>query len=242
MISIVPLTPLVAYIILYKAGVRISLKSFFGGIHHGCPFLERAILEVCIMNLANRITIARIFLVPVIMFFLLVRIDLPTVQMGEFQISYNQIIATLIFILAASTDGLDGYIARKRKMVSNLGKLLDPLADKLLVAAVLISLVEMGKLASWIAIVIIAREFAVTGLRQVALLDGKVVAASKWGKWKTAVQITAIIALLLNNFPFTFIHVPFDTIAAWAAAAITIYSGIDYFLKNKSVIHLTGKA
>lgn len=194
------------------------------------------------MNLANRITLARIFLVPIIMFFLLVRLDLPSIQVDEFQITYNQIIATFIFILAASTDGLDGYIARKRKMVSNLGKLLDPLADKLLVAAVLISLVEMGKLASWIAIVIIAREFAVTGLRQVALLDGKVVAASNWGKWKTAIQITAIIALLLNNFPFTFIHFPFDQVAAWAAAVITVYSGVDYFIKNKSVINLTRKA
>lgn len=185
---------------------------------------------------------ARIFLVPIIMFFLLVRLDFPPIRIQEFQITYNQIIATLIFILAASTDGLDGYIARSRKMVSNLGKLLDPLADKLLVAAVLISLVDMGKLAAWIAIVIIAREFAVTGLRQIALLDGKVMAASKWGKWKTAIQITAIIALMLNNFPFTFIHVPFDTIAAWAAAIITVYSGVDYFIKNKSVIHLSRKA
>ena len=194
------------------------------------------------MNLANKITVARIFLVPIIMFFLLVRLDLPSIRIDDFQITYNQIIATLIFIIAASTDGLDGYIARKRKQVSNLGKLLDPLADKLLVAAVLISLVEMNKLAAWIAIVIIAREFAVTGLRQIALLDGKVVAASKWGKWKTGVQITAIIALLLNNFPFTFIHFPFDTVSAWAAALITIYSGIDYFIKNKGVIHLTRKA
>jgi CDP-diacylglycerol--glycerol-3-phosphate 3-phosphatidyltransferase len=191
------------------------------------------------MNLANRITLARIFLVPLIVFFLLVKLNLPNIRIDDFSITYNQIIATLIFIVAASTDGLDGYIARKRKTVTNLGKLLDPLADKLLVAAVLISLVDMGKLDAWIAIVIIGREFAVTGLRQVALLEGKVVAASRWGKWKTAAQITAIIAILLNNFPFTFIHFPFDMIAAWIAAIITIYSGIDYFVKNKTVLHLS---
>jgi len=188
------------------------------------------------MNLANRITLARIFLVPIIMFFLLVQIDLPELRLGSFSITYNQIIATLIFIIAASTDGLDGYIARSRKMVTNLGKLLDPLADKLLVAAVLISLVEMQKVDAWIAVVIISREFAITGLRQVALLEGKVVAASTWGKWKTGVQITMIIALLLNNFPFYFIGVPFDLMSSWAAALITIYSGIDYFVKNKNVI------
>ncbi|WP_309122960.1 CDP-diacylglycerol--glycerol-3-phosphate 3-phosphatidyltransferase [Paenibacillus sp.] len=188
------------------------------------------------MNLANRITLARIFLVPIIMFFLLVSFNLPELRLGEFHITYNQIIATLIFIVAAATDGLDGYIARSRKMVTNLGKLLDPLADKLLVAAVLISLVEMHKVDAWIAVVIISREFAITGLRQVALLEGKVVAASAWGKWKTGIQITMIIALLLNNFPFYFLGIPFDLISSWAAAAITIYSGIDYFVQNKNVI------
>lgn len=192
------------------------------------------------MNLANRITLGRIFLVPVIMFFLLVNLDLPELKVQNFTITYNQIIAVLIFIIAASTDGLDGYIARKSNTVTNLGKLLDPLADKLLVAAVLVSLVEMGKLDAWIAIVIISREFAVTGLRQIALLEGKVIPASRWGKWKTATQITAIIALLLNNFPFTFIHLPFDVIASWAAAIITTYSGIDYFIKAKNVIPMSG--
>ncbi|WP_020615213.1 CDP-diacylglycerol--glycerol-3-phosphate 3-phosphatidyltransferase [Paenibacillus daejeonensis] len=188
------------------------------------------------MNLANRITLARIFLVPIIVFFLLVRLDIEPIVFGDFQITYNQIIAALIFIIAASTDGLDGYIARKNKQVTNLGKLLDPLADKLLVAAVLISLVQMNKLDAVIAIIIISREFAVTGLRQVALLDGKVVAASNWGKWKTGVQITMIIALLLNNFPFAFIDVRFDLISSWLAALITLYSGVDYFIKNKDLI------
>lgn len=188
------------------------------------------------MNLANKITLARIFIVPIIAFLLLVRIDLGMLHIGEYSISYNQIAALLLFIIAASTDGLDGYIARKNKIVTNLGKLLDPLADKLLVAAVLISLVEMGKLAAWVAIVIISREWAVTGLRQVALLEGTVLAASKWGKWKTAIQIAMIIVILLNNFPFNFIGVRIDLVVVWAAVLITAYSGIDYFVKNKNLI------
>lgn len=191
------------------------------------------------MNLANRITLARIFLVPVIMFFLLVNLDLPPIRIEQFSITYNQIIAVLIFIVAASTDSLDGYIARKRKLITNLGKLLDPLADKLLVTAVLVSLVDMGKLDAWIAIVIISREFAVTGLRSICAAEGIVLAASKWGKWKTGTQITAIIALLINNFPFTFLDIPFDLVASWVAAVITIYSGIDYFAKNWHIIQFT---
>lgn len=191
------------------------------------------------MNLANRITLARIFLVPIIMFFLLVKMPVPYLQLGEFSISYSQITAAIIFIIAASTDSLDGYIARKSKTVTNIGKLLDPLADKLLVTSVFVSLVEMGKMDAWMAIVIIGREFAVTGLRQIALLEGAVIAASKWGKIKTAAQINAIIFLLLNNFPFTFIHIPFDVIASWTAALITIYSGIDYFVKNKQLLNFT---
>lgn len=188
------------------------------------------------MNLANRITLARIFLVPIIMFFLLVKLDLPPISIEQFSITYNQIIAVLIFIVAASTDSLDGYIARKHKLITNLGKLLDPLADKLLVTAVLVSLVDMGKLDAWIAVVIISREFAVTGLRSICAAEGIVIAASKLGKWKTAAQITAIIALLINNFPFAFLDIPFDLVASWIAAIITIYSGIDYFAKNWHVI------
>lgn len=192
------------------------------------------------MNLPNRITLARICLIPIMMFFLLVNFKFypEPIHWGSFQLSFNHLIAAVIFLLAASTDGIDGYIARKYNMVTNLGKLLDPLADKLLVSAVLISLVELGRCDSWIAIVIISREFAVTGLRQVALLEGKVVAASKWGKLKTVVQIVAISLLLLNNFPFQFVSIPVDDIAIWAAAVITIISGIDYFVKNKELLEL----
>lgn len=190
------------------------------------------------MNLANKITLVRIFLVPVVMLFLLVRFNLGVIHWGGFDITYSEIIATIIFIIAASTDGLDGYIARKRKMITNLGKFLDPLADKLLISAVLVSLVEMDRLDAWIAIVIISREFAVTGLRLVAAAEGQVIAASKLGKVKTWMQIVAIVSLMINNFPFSSIGIPFATIATWVAVIITILSGVDYFIKNKDVIRL----
>jgi CDP-diacylglycerol--glycerol-3-phosphate 3-phosphatidyltransferase len=191
------------------------------------------------LNLANKITLARIFLVPVVMFFLLVKLNLGSFIIAGNKTTVTEIIAALIFIIAASTDGLDGYIARKRKLITNLGKFLDPLADKLLISAALISLVEMQRLDAWIAIVIISREFAVTGLRLIAAAEGSVIAASKMGKFKTIVQIVAIVALMINNFPFSFIRFPFDTIAIWIAVVITIWSGIDYFVKNRNVIHLT---
>lgn len=195
------------------------------------------------MNLPNRITLARIFMIPLMLVFLLVDIDAAwwsyAIEIGDYSLPLNQLIAALIFIIAASTDGIDGYIARKHNLVTNLGKLLDPLADKLLVASVLIALAAMGKCDAWIAIVIIAREFAVTGLREVALLEGSVIAASNWGKAKTITQIVAISALLLNNFPFVWLNVPIDVILIWLAALITIYSGIDYFVKNKSVLNFS---
>ncbi len=190
------------------------------------------------MNLPNKITLARIFLVPIIMVFLLIKFDLGSISIAGEKTTYSELIATIIFIIAASTDGLDGYIARKKKLVTNLGKLLDPLADKLLVSAALISLVEMQRLGAWIAIVIITREFAVTGLRMIASADGEVIAASKLGKLKTVTQIVAIVLLMLNNFPFTYLHIPMATIVTWLAVIITIFSGVDYFVKNKHVINL----
>jgi len=188
------------------------------------------------VNLANRITLARIFLVPVVMFFLLVRYQFGSFTIGSLTMTYNELIAALVFILAASTDGLDGYIARKKKIVTNLGKFLDPLADKLLISAALISLVEMHRLEAWIAIVIISREFAVTGLRLVAAAEGQVIAASALGKLKTWVQIVAITAVMIRNFPFEILGIPFATVAIWAMVVITIYSGYDYFAKNRNVI------
>lgn len=193
------------------------------------------------MNLPNRITLARIFMIPLMLVFLLLDLEWWSygLTLGNYSLPVNQLIGAVLFIAAASTDGIDGYIARKHNLVTNLGKLLDPLADKLLVAAVLIALVAMGKCDAWIAVIIISREFAVTGLREVALLEGSVIAASKWGKAKTITQIIAISALLLNNFPFEWIHFPFDQIAIWLAALITIYSGIDYFVKNKNVLNFS---
>lgn len=188
------------------------------------------------MNLPNKITLARIFLVPVVMLFLLARFDFGSFAIGDVNITYSEAIAAVIFIIAASTDGLDGYIARKKQLITNFGKFLDPLADKLLITAALISLVEMHRLDAWIAILIISREFAVTGLRLVAAAEGRVIAASSLGKLKTVVQIVAVCSLMINNFPFSYIGIPFSTFAVWLAVLITLFSGLDYFLKNKHVI------
>ena len=139
------------------------------------------------MNLANKLTLIRIFLVPVFLLFIATK-DIP----------YGSFIATFIFILASLTDKLDGYIARSRNQITNFGKFMDPLADKLLVTAALISLVELQVVPGWAAVVIIAREFAVSGLRSIAAAQGRVIAASWWGKIKTVIQIIAIILLLLK--------------------------------------------
>ncbi|SFJ24669.1 CDP-diacylglycerol--glycerol-3-phosphate 3-phosphatidyltransferase [Thermoflavimicrobium dichotomicum] len=191
------------------------------------------------MNLANKITLVRIFLVPVVMIFLLVRIDAGYIHISHTTLRVSELVATLIFILAAVTDGLDGYIARKNKMVTNLGKFLDPLADKLLITAALISLVEMQRLEAWIAIVIISREFAVTGLRLIAVAEGYVIAASPLGKIKTIIQIVAIVSLMLNNVPFSVFSFPFADIATILMVAITIISGLDYFYKNRKIVTFT---
>jgi CDP-diacylglycerol--glycerol-3-phosphate 3-phosphatidyltransferase len=192
------------------------------------------------LNLANKITIARIFLVPVVIFLLLVRFDFLSVTINHRTTTGSEMIAALVFIVAASTDGLDGYIARKRKIVTNFGKLLDPLADKLLISAVLISLVEMQRLSAWVAILIISREFAVTGLRLVAATEGIVIAASKIAKLKTATQIVAMVALIINNFPFSYVNFPFDQLMVYVMVVTTVISGIDYFVKNKHVIDQVG--
>jgi CDP-diacylglycerol--glycerol-3-phosphate 3-phosphatidyltransferase len=115
---------------------------------------------------------------------------------------------------------------------------MDPLADKLLITAALISLVDRGSIEAWMAIVIISREFAVTGLRLVAASEGQVIAASKLAKLKTLTQIIALVVVMLNNFPFGIIGIPFDVLAMWVAVLMTILSGIDYFVKNWSVIQL----
>jgi len=191
------------------------------------------------MNLANKITLLRIILVPVFLIFIAIK-DIP----------YGKLIAIVIFIIASVTDTLDGYIARSRNQVTRFGKFMDPLADKLLVTAALISLVEFQIIPTWAAMIIIAREFAVTGLRAVAAAEGIVIAASAWGKAKTVTQIVAIILALINlnynhvsfgiigkiiTYPHKFLNLT-TTIAMAAAVTITIISGLDYFLKNKDVV------
>ncbi|MCY0889145.1 MAG: CDP-diacylglycerol--glycerol-3-phosphate 3-phosphatidyltransferase [Alicyclobacillaceae bacterium] len=190
------------------------------------------------MNLANRITLARIFLVPVVSFLLLIHYDFWSFTINHRTTTGSEMIAAFVFIVAASTDGLDGYIARKRKMITNFGKFLDPLADKLLISAVLISLVEMQSLAAWVAILIISREFAVTGLRLVAAAEGIVIAASRLAKWKTVTQIVAMVALMLNNFPFSVVGFPFDQLMVYLMVIMTVASGVDYFVKNKQVTNM----
>lgn len=176
------------------------------------------------MNLANKVTIVRIILVPIFMLFVLLRIP------------HGDLIAAAIFGLAAATDSLDGYIARKRREITKLGKFIDPLADKLLVTAALLSLVEMGRLGAWVAMIIIGREFAVTGLRLVAASEGIVIAASKLGKLKTVFQIIAILAILLQDYPFSILRIPVGSIALFLAVLFTVISGIDYFVKAREVI------
>lgn len=191
------------------------------------------------MNLANKLTIIRIVLVPVFLIFMTLK-DIP----------YFTIIAIAIFILASITDKLDGYIARSRNQVTRFGKFMDPLADKLLVTAALVCLVEYHIIPSWVAMIIIAREFAVTGLRAVAATEGIVIAASPWGKAKTVTQIVAIVLALINlnynhvslsmfrsfiNHPHKILNL-ITYIAMGLAILITIISGIDYFVKNREVM------
>lgn len=189
------------------------------------------------MNLANKLTIIRMILVPVFLVFLAAQ-----------RMPYGKSIATIIFILAALTDKLDGYIARSRNQVTRFGKFMDPLADKLLVTAALVSLVEFQVLPAWAAMIIIAREFAVTGLRSVAAAEGIVIAASGWGKAKTVTQIVAIIAALIDlnkdslsalsvftAIPFSYLEL-IAQISMALAIIITVVSGVDYFVKNKEAI------
>ena len=192
------------------------------------------------MNLANRLTIIRIFLVPIFLVFIAFR-----------DLTYSTFIATFIFVLASLTDKLDGYIARSRNQITRFGKFMDPLADKLLVTSALISLVELHVVPSWAAVIIIAREFAVSGLRTIAAAEGTVIASSWWGKIKTVIQIIAIILLLLkvnigsskyltnlvtdNSFINKFFDVA-PTVSLYLAVIVTILSGIDYFVKNKAAI------
>lgn len=187
------------------------------------------------MNVPNKITISRILLIPLFLIIMLVPFDWGTMYLLGVELPVTHFVGALIFIFASSTDWVDGYYARKYNQVTNMGKFLDPLADKLLVSAALIVLVELGFASSWIVIVIISREFAVTGLRLLLVEGGEVVAANNLGKIKTWTQIIAISALLLHNIIFEIIGFPFDDVALWVALIFTIWSGWDYFSKNMHV-------
>ncbi|WP_138414715.1 CDP-diacylglycerol--glycerol-3-phosphate 3-phosphatidyltransferase [Aquibacillus sediminis] len=188
------------------------------------------------MNIPNRITISRILLIPIFIVLLSIPFDWGVWEIGHQQLPVSHFVAALLFIIASATDWVDGYYARKYNLVTNLGKFLDPMADKLLVSAAFILLVEMDLAPAWVVIVIISREFAVTGLRLVAAGEGIVLAAGQLGKLKTVFQIVAIAALLLHNFPFSYFDFPFATIMLYLALTFTVISGYEYFVKNWHVM------
>jgi CDP-diacylglycerol--glycerol-3-phosphate 3-phosphatidyltransferase len=187
------------------------------------------------MNLPNKITVSRILLIPIFMILMLVPFHWGKVHLLGADLPVTHLAGALLFIIASATDWVDGYLARKLNLVTNMGKFLDPLADKLLVSAALIILVELQFAPSWIVIIIISREFAVTGLRLLLAGEGEVVAANMLGKIKTWTQIVAISALLLHNIIFEMVSFPFANLALWVAMIFTIWSGWDYFAKNMHV-------
>ena len=171
------------------------------------------------MNLPNKLTIFRCFLIiPFVVLFLM---------------GYD-LVATIIFVVASFTDFLDGNIARKYNLVTNFGKFMDPLADKLLVCSALICLVEMGRLEAWIVLIIIAREFIISGFRLVASDNGVVIAASYWGKFKTVFQMVMVIVLMLN-FQNS-IMITIGEVLVWISLALTVISLVDYVAKNIDVL------
>ena len=177
------------------------------------------------MNLPNKLTIFRMILIP----FFVVFMKVP-VGGGEI----HRYIALVVFVVASLTDSLDGYIARRDNLVTDFGKFMDPLADKLLVCAAMICLIDTDQLPSWVVIVIISREFIISGFRLIAADNGIVIAASKWGKLKTICQMVMII-LLLVNFGGDVAHV-LEQVLIYLALALTVISLIDYLCNNKQVM------
>ena len=176
------------------------------------------------MNLPNKLTVLRILLIPFFLLFL----------MTDLAGDYSKWIALGFFIIASLTDFFDGFLARKYQLITNFGKFMDPLADKLLVCSAMICLINTGQLAAWIVIIIVAREFVISGFRLIAADNGIVIAASMWGKAKTVSQMAMIIVLLLNiDLPFFFV---LGQILIWVALVLTIVSLVDYIIKNKEVL------
>ena len=175
------------------------------------------------MNLPNKLTVLRVLMIPFFVVFMLLDI-VP---------GMDKWIALVIFAVASLTDLLDGKIARKYNLVTNFGKFMDPLADKLLVSSAMICLVEMGRLPAWIVIIIINREFIISGFRLVASDSGIVIAASYWGKFKTVFQMVMIIVLIMDLGPA---FAMLETILIYIALILTVVSLIDYIAKNKNVL------
>ena len=173
------------------------------------------------MNLPNKLTIFRVILIP--FFVVLLLFDIT---------AYDKWIALAIFIIASLTDFLDGYIARKYNLVTNFGKFMDPLADKLLVCSAMICLVELARIPAWVVIVIIAREFIISGFRLVASDNGVVIAGSYWGKIKRTFRILMICLMIADLTPLATV----TQIVMWVALALTVVSLVDYLVKNKSVM------
>ena len=173
------------------------------------------------INFPNKLTMFRVILIPVFIVVLMT---------GLIADPLNRYIGTLIFCVASFTDYLDGHIARKYNLVTNFGKFMDPLADKLLVSSALICMIEMGILPAWIVIIIISREFIITGFRLIAAEGGLVIAASWWGKIKTVTQMIMIILLLLG------VQGIIATILIFLATLFTVISGVDYIVKNISIL------
>lgn len=169
------------------------------------------------LNLPNKLSLFRIFLVPFLVVLIITK--------------YSSLLAATVFGLAMLTDWLDGYIARTTDQITTLGKLLDPVADKLLVCAAFISLVETNIVPAWVVVIIVGRELAISGLRSIAASQSEVIAASPLGKYKTVLQTVAVVLLILN-LP------PWSTIALWLAVILTLVSGADYFFKFRQKIGL----
>ncbi len=179
------------------------------------------------MNWPNRLTIARVALIPVIVVLL------------QFETPMAQGLALVAFMIASFTDWLDGFIARRYKIVTNLGKFLDPVADKLLVLSTMIALCGLGRFPAWVSVVVLFRELAVDGLRLVAVEQGRVIAAGKLGKIKTSLQMFTLVLVLLNaavlgDFPLTDVFI-------YATVVMTLWSGADYFVRNGAVLTGGGK-